>query len=153
MEPHRLSHLWPQWEKPDHFVCVTLFQIESEKSHIKLPGNIIHTIIVQPGTIGEYIVEFHFPSCQNDSSGCDNRLCEQGFACVCILKNLSQFVRCCGKYYPQGFPCSDHAVAEHRPLLLIRWIKNNVHCFIRVECLWWKAGCVVEALTCPWHFS
>lgn len=74
-------------------MCTTLFQIESEKSHIKLLGNIIHSIIVQPGTIGEYIVKCHFPSFQSKSSGYDNHLCEQAFVGVCILKNLSQFVK------------------------------------------------------------
>lgn len=83
-------------------MCTTLFQIESEKSHIKLLGNIIHTIIVQPGTIGEYIVKCHFPSFQSESSGYDNHLCEQAFVGVCILKNLSQFVKMLCKVLSPG---------------------------------------------------
>lgn len=87
-------------------MCTTHFQIESEKSHIKLLGNIIHTIIVQPGTTGEFIVKCHFPSFQNESSGYDNHLCEQGFVGECILKNLSQFVKMLWKVLFPGFFCA-----------------------------------------------
>lgn len=86
--------------------------MESEKSHIELPGNIIHTIIVQPGATGDW----HFSSFQNESSVCDNHLCEHSLARVCILNDLSQ-LRCCGKYYPQGFSCTDPTVTEHGPPL------------------------------------
>lgn len=57
-----MNYLRPQCEKPDHFVCATLFQIETEKSHMKLPGNLVTITVVQYGTIGELIVKGHFPT-------------------------------------------------------------------------------------------
>lgn len=78
--------------------------MESEKSHIELPGNIIHTIIVQPGAIGEW----HFSSFQNESSVCDNHLCEHGLTRVCILNDLSQFVKMLWKVLSPG-------IFVHRP--------------------------------------
>lgn len=78
-----MNYLRPQCEKPDHFVCATLFQIETEKSHMKLPGNLVTITVVQHGTIGERIVKGHFPT---------SRMSLPGVAIIYVNKALPVFV-------------------------------------------------------------